>query len=80
MNIIFVIYKFILLNELLVKLVNMTGYMIEQRVQIIKKYYENECSIVKTLQALRPILRQTRWSLKVKSATLGDEIWNDRVG
>lgn len=32
----------------------MASYTIEQHVQMIKLYYQNECSIVKTLRALRP--------------------------
>ncbi|EFN86418.1 hypothetical protein EAI_16116, partial [Harpegnathos saltator] len=32
----------------------MTYYTIEQHVQMIKLYYQNECSLVHTLHALRP--------------------------
>lgn len=32
----------------------MSSYTIEQHVQMIKLYYQNECSLVKTLRALRP--------------------------
>ncbi|EFN88150.1 hypothetical protein EAI_02143, partial [Harpegnathos saltator] len=32
----------------------MTSYTIEQHVQMIKLYYQNECSLVQTLRALHP--------------------------
>jgi len=32
----------------------MASYTIEQHVQMIKLYYENQCSIVQTLRSLRP--------------------------
>ncbi|EFN80308.1 hypothetical protein EAI_04016, partial [Harpegnathos saltator] len=32
----------------------MTSYTIEQHVQMIKLYYQNECPLVQTLRALRP--------------------------
>ncbi|EFN75580.1 hypothetical protein EAI_08636, partial [Harpegnathos saltator] len=34
--------------------ITMTSYTIEQHVQAIKLYYQNECSLVQTLRALRP--------------------------
>lgn len=33
----------------------MASYTVEQHVEIIKLYYQNECSLVRTLRALRPI-------------------------
>ncbi|EFN81609.1 hypothetical protein EAI_12104, partial [Harpegnathos saltator] len=34
--------------------ITMTSYTIEQHVQMIKLYYQNDCSLVQTLRALRP--------------------------